>query len=140
MVTAVRDEIVTVKNELNGSEADFNVRQLKPYFRPIPFLENVVNKSSSYATYYMVQDRVTEYRPCPATYGVHLTEVIKSEDPRNKDPRFDEVKRKEINGLIERGTWKIVAKDEVPENANVMGGRFVLAIKDEGTDKEVWKA
>ena len=140
MATAVRDKIVTVKNELNGSEADFNVQQLKPYFRPIPFLENVVNKNSSYATYYMVQDLVTEYRPRPPTYGVHLTEVIKSEDPRSKDPRFDKAKRKEINGLIERGTWKIVAKDEVPGNANVMGGRFVLAIKDEGTDKEVWKA
>jgi len=30
--------------------------------------------------------------------------------------------------------------DEMPEGANIMGGRFVLAIKDEGTDKEVWKA
>ena len=66
--------------------------------------------------------------------------IIKSEDPRSKDPRFDKAKQKEINGLIEGGTWKIVAKDEVPENANVMGGRFVLAIKDDGTDKEVWKA
>jgi hypothetical protein len=31
-------------------------------------------------------------------------------------------------------------KEEVSDNANTLGGRFVLAVKDEGTDKEVWKA
>ena len=47
LVSVVKDKIVTVKNESNGLQADFNVQQLKPYFRPIPFLENVVNKNSS---------------------------------------------------------------------------------------------
>jgi Reverse transcriptase (RNA-dependent DNA polymerase) len=42
--------------------------------------------------------------------------------------------------LIDRGTWRVVAKEEVSDNANILGGRFVLAIKDEVTDKEVWKA
>jgi hypothetical protein len=42
--------------------------------------------------------------------------------------------------LIDRGTWRVVAKEEVSYNASILGGRFVLAIKDEGTDKEVWKA
>jgi Reverse transcriptase (RNA-dependent DNA polymerase) len=42
--------------------------------------------------------------------------------------------------LIDRGTWRVVAKEEVSDNANILGGRFVFAIKDEGTDKEVWKA
>ena len=28
----------------------------------------------------------------------------------------------------------------MPKNANILGGRFVLAIKDEGTKDEVWKA
>jgi Reverse transcriptase (RNA-dependent DNA polymerase) len=42
--------------------------------------------------------------------------------------------------LIYRGTWGVVAKEEVSDNANILGGRFVIAIKDEGTDKKVWKA
>lgn len=29
---------------------------------------------------------------------------------------------------------------DVPNNANILGGRFVLAIKNEGTTDEVWKA
>jgi hypothetical protein len=28
----------------------------------------------------------------------------------------------------------------MPENPNIMGGRFVLAIKDSGTNKEIYKA
>ena len=31
-------------------------------------------------------------------------------------------------------------RDEILENANILNGRFVLAIKDSGTNKEVWKA
>jgi len=33
-----------------------------------------------------------------------------------------------------------VNKENVPKDANILGGRFVLSIKDEGTNKEVWKA
>jgi Reverse transcriptase (RNA-dependent DNA polymerase) len=36
--------------------------------------------------------------------------------------------------------WKVVLKDEMPENPNIMGGRFVLTIKDSGTSKEIHKA
>jgi Reverse transcriptase (RNA-dependent DNA polymerase) len=43
-------------------------------------------------------------------------------------------------GLIERGTRKEVLKDEMPENPNIMGGRFVVTIKDSGTSKEIYKA
>jgi hypothetical protein len=52
------------------------------------------------------------------------------------DPRaalVDAAKQKEIQGLIERGTWKVVLKDEMQENSNITGGRFVLTIKDSGT-------
>jgi hypothetical protein len=59
-------------------------------------------------------------------FQVHLSEVIGPSDPRAA--LFDAEKQKEIQGLIERGTWKVVLKDEMPENPNIMGGRFVLTI------------
>jgi hypothetical protein len=31
-------------------------------------------------------------------------------------------------------------KDEMPENPSIMGGRFVLTMKDSGTSKEIYKA
>jgi hypothetical protein len=49
-------------------------------------------------------------------------------------------KEEEIAGLIERGTWKVVPRSELPETANIMNGRFVLSIKNAGTEEEVFKA
>lgn len=37
--------------------------------------------------------------------------------------------KKEVLGLVERGTFDIFFMEEVPDNANVLSGRFVLAIK-----------
>ena len=48
--------------------------------------------------------------------------------------------KEEIEGLIKRGTWKVVCREEIPENANILGSRWVLTIKDEGTNRERWKA
>jgi Reverse transcriptase (RNA-dependent DNA polymerase) len=64
--------------------------------------------------------------------------VIGPSDPRAA--LFDAAMQKEIQGLIECGTWKVVLKDEMPENPNIMGGRFVLTIENSGTSKEIYKA
>ena len=47
---------------------------------------------------------------------------------------------KVISSLVRRGTMEIVSKDEVPDNANIIGGRFVLTIEDTETDRPFCKA
>ena len=74
----------------------------------------------------------------PPPFGTFLTEAISPKDLRAS--QFADAERKEIQGLIDRGTWKVVLKDELSENGNILKGRFVLAIKDSGKDKEIWKA
>ncbi len=63
-----------------------------------------------------------------------LTEVTMLGDPR--EDLFRRAKREEIECLIKRRTWKVILRSEMPDNANVFGGRFVLVIKDEGKNKE----
>lgn len=46
----------------------------------------------------------------------------------------------EINKLMKRGVFDIVLREELPKNANILGGRFVLAIKDPNTKEERYKA
>jgi hypothetical protein len=71
-------------------------------------------------------------------YASYLTEVIK---PANPSVRlFTDAKKKEIQGLLERGSFQVVEKSSIPSKDNVLGGRFVLALKHEGTSREVWKA
>ena len=37
---------------------------------------------------------------------------------------------KEVKGLLERGTFKFIAKEDIPSDAKLLPGRFVLTIKD----------
>ena len=67
----------------------------------------------------------------------YFTEVISPRDPRNA--QFGEMKRREIEGLLKRGTFKLVMKEELPEKPNIVPSRFVLAIKSVDGD-EVLKA
>jgi hypothetical protein len=61
-------------------------------------------------------------------------------DPRQNDQKFIDAKQKEIVGLVKRRTWNVALKSEIPANANILRGRFVLAVKDSGTDNEIFKA
>ena len=72
--------------------------------------------------------------------NIHLTQDIPSRDSRASSNAAIEAKRKEIAGLISRNTWKIVCETDLPRDANVLGGRFILTLKEAGTEKEFYKA
>lgn len=72
--------------------------------------------------------------------GVFVTETLHPADPRERSGMFDQAKALELAGLAERGTYEIVFKEDFPENANILGGRFVHAIKNLNTEEEVHKA
>ena len=71
---------------------------------------------------------------------VHTTEIIAQSDPRCANDAFSIAKKKEIQGLEERGVWEKMSKALQPKNANVLGGRFVLTLKKAGTKDETLKA
>eukprot|EP00171_Calliarthron_tuberculosum_P023641 IDg23641t1 len=66
---------------------------------------------------------------CVTTSSVFLTEIIDQKDPRAKSWEMTAAKKSEIAGLLSRGTFKVILREEVPPDANVLPGRFVLAIK-----------
>ena len=68
------------------------------------------------------------------------TEVIHPNDERNNSKMFDKAKKNDISGLNRRNTWSIVNAQEVPRDANVIGGRFANVLKNVGTEKEFGKA
>jgi hypothetical protein len=65
---------------------------------------------------------------------------VDNKDPRANGPAFSAAKQKELLGLLERGTFKVLLREEIPKHAPVMKGRFVLVIKNRDTDQEVYKA
>ena len=60
---------------------------------------------------------------------VRLTEIIPSDDPRAKDPRMAAAIKEEVRDLLRRGTFKVILSEEIPDVANVLTARYVLAIK-----------
>ena len=74
------------------------------------------------------------------TTGVHLTEIITRGDPRAYSPEMNAAKKAEIKNLLERGTFKVILKEELPPDGNVLPGRFVLAIKSTDDGKINYKA
>ncbi len=115
--------MVTVRSKDGKLRQTYNAFQVKPYYKDL-IVENYVQFKSN----------DEDSNPI---FTIQITEVISPQDPRAW--KFGEAIRKEIKGLVGKNTWRIVLQEEFPDD-DPLNGRFVLAIKDEGTDKEIWKA
>ena len=76
----------------------------------------------------------------PQDYPVHVTEIIEKGDHRYGNSKMKDAMQKEIQGLLEKGTCRVVIRKEVPNNSNRLGGRFVLAICNPISSEEVYNA
>ena len=97
--------------------------------RRIPYADEICFTSSSYGIEHS-----------EGSFPVYVSEVVSPADPRADSRKFVEAKSKELSNLLQRGTFKIVLKEEVPQDCNVMSSRIVLTIKDKDTDEERYKA
>ncbi len=57
------------------------------------------------------------------------TEIINENDLRAKEQVKNDAVKKEVQGLFKRGTFKVMLKGDVLDEANILPGRFILAIK-----------
>ena len=71
---------------------------------------------------------------------IHLTEIMLGDYPRASSTEMSEAKRKEINGLLDRGTFKVIIREDIPPYCNVLPGRFVLAVKSTEDGRVRFKA
>eukprot|EP00173_Palmaria_palmata_P003801 Plantae.Rhodophyta-Palmaria_palmata.ctg414.p1 GENE.Plantae.Rhodophyta-Palmaria_palmata.ctg414~~Plantae.Rhodophyta-Palmaria_palmata.ctg414.p1 ORF type:complete len:240 (+),score=24.17 Plantae.Rhodophyta-Palmaria_palmata.ctg414:3659-4378(+) len=69
-----------------------------------------------------------------------ITVSIPNNDPRAFSKKLDEARKKELRGLIQRGSFKVILREELSPGTKAMRGRFVLVIKNKDTDEEVYKA
>lgn len=119
------DERMLTERILDGTHKYlFNSFQLKSYFETCDVQHPLSNT-----------DKENKKRR-HAVIGISRT--IYKGDPR--ESLFQSAKEKELKSPAQRGTWIVVQKDDVSENANIRESRFVLVLKDEGTTNKVWKA
>ena len=70
----------------------------------------------------------------------YMTKVLGPGDPAANTERFREAKFSEVQGLQDRNTWTVMDRRDLAKDANILGGRFVLTLKDFGTHNEKPKA
>ena len=59
---------------------------------------------------------------------VCMKEVIIENDPRSCLPCMIDAKKREIRGILERGAFRVILREEIAPDANVLPGHFVLTI------------
>ena len=125
-------KIVYIQDVKVGAARPFNVAQVKRYIVPMDvahsFFADFHHGLSHFAS------------PGDEDDCVHLTEVIHSKDPRATSRDMSQAKRDEIRGFLDRGTFSVILREEVPPDGNVLPGRFVLAIKSTEDGQVKFKA
>ena len=112
MIASIDGKGVRVHVGEQTGPRDFNIAQLRP--SPLPHAS---------------VDNIAEPRYPPT---VLHTEILLPGDPR--ESLFDEEKCKELMGLLERGAFKLILREEAGPNPNVVPTRYVLAIKHAQTN------
>ena len=74
-----------------------------------------------------------------APIDIFIQDILHPFDPRAYNKESERAK-KEIEGLIRCGPWKVVMKEDFLAGANVLNGRFVVTIKNVETDTPIHKA
>lgn len=72
--------------------------------------------------------------PCTFSAGgppeVLFTEYIVGNNPRQWIPKYRESKNDELDGLLKRTKFKVVNKRDVRAGSNILGGIFILSLKN----------
>lgn len=119
-----RDGRLSVVLDSKGIEHLFHNTMLKPYTRPYLPVKDLLNPVDDDST-------IT-----PNELNANLVEMVHDEN----DERFIESRQKEYDGIVAKGGVKVVNRSDLPANANFVGNRYVLTIKNPNTIEELFKA
>lgn len=64
----------------------------------------------------------------------HPVEIFKPSEHRTRSTKCEETIRNEIRGILASGAFKYVNRKQRRPNANVLGGRYLLTIKQPETE------
>ena len=120
-------KLVFLQESKIGAARPFSQGMVKPYLSP---------DDASHVLFQQLGHSLS------SRYSHHtlLTDSLKRGDPRCLSPQMSNAKCTEIHQLIRRGTFKVILKEEIPPNANVLSARFVLSIRSTVDYKVKWKA
>ena len=120
-----------------GAAHPLNVAQVKRYIVPMDLAHS----------FFVVLHRGLSHFSSPGDDDdcVHLTEVIHPNDPRATSSDLSQAKLDEIRGLLDRETFSVILREDIPPDGNVLLGPFFPAIKSaegqvQGAERNRWRS
>ena len=113
-------KLVYVKDVKTGAARPFNVSQVKRYLTPDMVAHCIMSE---------LGEKLHRFGTSGKDWQVYLTEKLNPNDPRSDSLEMEEAKKAEIRSLSERGTFKVILREDIPRDGNVLSGRFVLTLK-----------
>ena len=138
----------TCKVQLPSGPTDFRTTVVKPYLQPElepesededegtpnESIEEIQTKSNE-----QPRRNTERVRRLPARFQQHLADIsVFLQDEAS--PSFEDSRRKELNGLLEKGVFEVVNISDIPLGVRIFNSRFVDEIKNPGTDKAFEKS
>lgn len=121
-------KLAYVRDSSVGPCRPFNLAQVKKYLCP-----DVSAQTFAFEVFKGV-------RNMSHASDTRMTEVIASVDPRAESAEMKKAIRKEVEGLMSRGCFKVRKTRQVPQNTNVLPCKYVLAVKYGEKDEQRYKA
>ena len=113
-------KLAYIRDSSNSPSRPFNLVQQKPSHAPEILASQLIADVTEYFRYNSSLKDEEE---------ILMREILSDNDPRSQSERMNEAKRKGIREILRRGTFTAVLTEEIPSDANVIPGRFVLDIK-----------
>ena len=126
-----QSHIVLVQKNADYPLERYNTTQVKPFLRPPAAFCHFLNS---------IHHAISEFTNERRYIDSFMTEVIKDNEPQAKSPEMIRIISSEVRDLLKRGTFKVLLQEELPDGANVLTARFVLAIKSNADNKVKYKA
>jgi hypothetical protein len=136
-VSQIRGKQVTVIDRL-GEETNFSLHQVKlasprGHVGPqegaasVQLLNREGIHTPRHSIHYVTKKFRSEHHieEKVPLFAFHISQTIKRNDPRNNSLGVQEAMRREIEGIVDKGTWAVTVSSEVPTGANILNGRFV---------------
>jgi hypothetical protein len=129
----------TCKVQLPSGPTDFRTTVVKPYFvdlevqnEPEPNEESANDLANKHGQPRCNAERT---RRLPVRFRQQLADISVLLQGDTVQPSYKDSRRKELNGLLEKGVFETVDISTVPLGARIFNSQFVDEIKNPGTDK-----
>ena len=135
--------------DCDGESKRFSATQVKVFKSPVslsrpnttrtmPWQSQILTSSNFLVS---VANALRKAQDCTQPMNTtFLTEVIHPSDPRAGNAEMEEAISLEISDLTQRGAFRVIDKNGLPPNANILPARFVLAIKTSADGRIRYKA